>query len=61
MDPCNANLSVGPNLVKPIAKGFIRMFQIYLFPMHRKRKVNILKNKTPTPCFLKCLLKKNDK
>jgi hypothetical protein len=38
MDPWKANLSVGPNLVKPIAKGFTKIFQIYLFPMHRKKE-----------------------
>jgi hypothetical protein len=61
MDPCKANLSVGPNLVKPIAKGFIKILQIYLFPMQRKKECEHFKKKTPTPYFLKCPLKNDDK
>jgi hypothetical protein len=56
MDPCKANLNVDPNLVKPIAKGFTKILQIYLFPMQRKKEGEHFKKK-PTPYFLKCPLK----
>jgi len=58
MDPCKANLSVGPNLVKPIAKGFTKMFQIYLFPMHRKKEGEHFKKQNTHSLFFEMPIKK---